>query len=117
MADYQLTAGTSVIRTIDGAVIPNDPANLDYVEYLNWLALGNYPDPYVAPPTPPPVRDANARLDAGVLAALNIAIEVRDSIHAIPSGFTPAHFTTMMLQLKVLTDAFVAMLQGQANPE
>jgi len=50
MAEYQLTATDSVIRTADGAFIPNDPANRDYVEYQAWLEDGGVPDPYVAPP-------------------------------------------------------------------
>jgi len=50
MADYQLTAGDSVIRTEDGACIPADPANRDYAEYTQWLAVPNTPDPYVEPP-------------------------------------------------------------------
>jgi hypothetical protein len=55
MSDYQLTATeAAVIRTVDQAYIPNDPANRDWVEYQNWLALGNVPDPYVEPPPPPP---------------------------------------------------------------
>jgi hypothetical protein len=58
MADYQLTATDTVIRNADQAYIPNDPANRDWVEYQNWLALGNVPDPYVppepVPPTPSP---------------------------------------------------------------
>jgi hypothetical protein len=53
MADYQLTATTTVIRTADGASIPPDPLNRDYAEYQKWLADGGVPDPYVpAPPTP-----------------------------------------------------------------
>ena len=55
MAEYQLTAtDSSVIRTADGACIPNDPANRDYAEYQKWLADGGVPDPYVEPPPPPP---------------------------------------------------------------
>jgi hypothetical protein len=56
MADYQLTATDSVIRTEDGACIPADPANRDYAEYQQWLADGGVPDP-VKPPI-------NAALDA-----------------------------------------------------
>ena len=55
MADYQLTTPDEngpVIRTADGACIPNDPANRDWVEYQGWVEEGNTPDPYVAPPEP-----------------------------------------------------------------
>jgi hypothetical protein len=54
MAEYQLTATDSVIRTEDQAYIPNDPANRDRAEYDKWLADGGVPDPYVPPPEVPP---------------------------------------------------------------
>jgi hypothetical protein len=34
-----------VIRTIDGAVIPEDSGNKEWIDYQEWLALGNIPDP------------------------------------------------------------------------
>jgi len=62
MADYQLTAtDAAVIRIADGAWVPNDLANRDWVEYQDWLADGGVPDPYVPPvepePVPPPGAD------------------------------------------------------------
>ena len=55
MADYQLTANPSVvIRIVDNAYIPDDPANRDYQGYLAWVEAGGVPDPYVAPESGPP---------------------------------------------------------------
>ena len=34
-----------VKRLADNALIPFDPANTDYAEYLEWLAEGNEPLP------------------------------------------------------------------------
>jgi hypothetical protein len=62
MAEYQLAATDSIIRTEDGACIPNDPANRDYVEYQQWLDDGGVPDPYVPPEPVPPDAPPEAEL-------------------------------------------------------
>ena len=54
MSEYQLTSIDAVIRTADGALVPHDLGNRDWVEYEAWRAEGNTPDPYVEPPPPPP---------------------------------------------------------------
>jgi hypothetical protein len=65
MADYQLTATDIVIRTADGASIPNDPANRDRIEYDEWLAAGGVPDPYK-----PPLPDGSAIVNQSYRAGL-----------------------------------------------
>jgi hypothetical protein len=114
MAEYRLTDSDVVIRTADGASIPNDPANRDRAEYDAWYAAGGVPDPYVPPPPVPPVVDANTRIDAGVAAALVTAVAAAQAIHAIPQTFNAQNFSRLLTQMKILSDAFVSMLQAQA---
>jgi hypothetical protein len=47
---YTLTSSpNTVIRDVDGALIPNDKANVDWEAYQLWLGQGNTPTPAPAP--------------------------------------------------------------------
>ncbi len=50
---YQLTQTSGVKRLSDGAFIPSDDGNRDWMAYRAWLAAGNVPSPA---PTVPPAR-------------------------------------------------------------
>lgn len=53
---YQLTNSTTIIRLADNAIIPAELTNIDYQEYLDWVAQGNEPLPHV-PPVVEPIPD------------------------------------------------------------
>jgi hypothetical protein len=60
---YTLTNDPGTIRRdSDGAFIPTDPNNRDYVAYMVWLLQGNHPTipDGVDPPTPPADPDPPA---------------------------------------------------------
>jgi hypothetical protein len=42
---FNQTEPNCVIRIVDGAFIPFDPANTDYQAYLKWLEEGGVPEP------------------------------------------------------------------------
>lgn len=48
MADYKLTK-FGVCRLRDGAQIPESFDNMDWREYLSWVAKGNTPEPALTP--------------------------------------------------------------------
>lgn len=45
------TSNRIICRDIDGALIPADPANVDWQRYEEWLASGNVPEVATAPAT------------------------------------------------------------------
>lgn len=49
---YKLINSQIVQRLSDGASIPFDPANMDFVEYQKWLSEGNSPLPADEPTLP-----------------------------------------------------------------
>lgn len=50
MFTYAFTTEGYILRS-DGALIPLDFSNDDYMTFVNWVAAGGQPTP---PPTPPP---------------------------------------------------------------
>jgi hypothetical protein len=111
MSEYQLTTSDvngPVLRTADQAHIPNDPANRDWIEYQNWLAVGNVPDPYVPPPPSLPTPDANERITAGVLAAT----EVTKSVKA--DAPLDARVTALEASLKAMCEAQMTVIAEPA---
>jgi len=47
---YQVQPTGAIVRLADMASIPPDVGNSDYRDFLEWLAAGNAPVPYEAPP-------------------------------------------------------------------
>lgn len=81
MSSYQLNIEGAVVRKSDSATIPVDLSNPDYLEFL---ASGETPDPYVAPA---PTQD---ELDAISAKA--------DALVAHISGMTPAQILAFVQQ-------------------
>lgn len=79
---YKLTATPEIIARDDGWFIPSDPANTGYQKYLAWLADGNTPEPYVAPP--PSIPQTVTRFQALVtLSAAGHLPTIRAHISAL----------------------------------
>jgi hypothetical protein len=79
---YSLTNSTCILRS-DGWLIPADPAHPFYQEYLEWLAAGNTPEPYVPPP--PAIPPTVTRFQAlATLAASGWLDTIHVYIDALP---------------------------------
>jgi hypothetical protein len=92
----ELLAGQPFTRFVGGAVTHITP-------------------PPVPPMQEPDMRNANARLDAGVAAALDVALVVKAAMTALPDTFSAQNFIAMKIQLDALTELVASMLQAQAD--
>lgn len=90
MADYRLTDSEVVVRTIDGAFIPNDPLNRDRIDYEAWLADGNEPDPYEPPVVVEPVPDTISDRQFFQQLAIAGVISQEEALAAVKTGDIPA---------------------------
>lgn len=98
-SEYQLTQSEhTILRTIDSAFIPDDPANVDFQRYLAWLGEGNTPDPAPIPPEPPPPTPVElpaqpeAPMDAATKSYVDVEIAkmgVRINALETRAGLTP----------------------------
>ena len=101
---YTLTAGSSVARDADGAMIPADPANADWQIYQVWLAAGNIPSPAPAPPTPVPTCQlwqlqsvlSAAQWSAVQSAAAALSNPAVSAFFAHGTNVIPANSTTLL---------------------
>lgn len=73
---YKLTSPTNIVRLSDGALIPANPANTDYANYLLWLAEGNTPEPVDSPPVPGPLEQIQKLEQDNALALQRTTREV-----------------------------------------
>lgn len=89
MADYRLTDSEVVVRTIDGAFIPNDPLNRDRIDYEAWLADGNEPDPYEPPVVVEPVPDTISDRQFFQQLAIAGVITQEEALVAVKTGDIP----------------------------
>jgi hypothetical protein len=80
---YKLTQSTSISRLSDNASIPNDPANRDYAEYLEWVAKGNTPEPADLPP-PVVINVVSMRQARLALLGAGLLGQVNDALAAMP---------------------------------
>jgi hypothetical protein len=66
---YQLTQNENIFRVLDKTYIPQDPANTDYQQYLEWVSQGNTPLP------PDPIAEPEPLTPQQKLEAAGLTVE------------------------------------------
>ncbi len=85
MSAYKRTKSTSIIRTIDNLLIPNNPLLNEWRDYVAWCDAGNTPDLADADPTPTQeqIDRAEARADSKLqLLASKTPAQIKTFINA-----------------------------------
>lgn len=91
----------TITRLSDNAAIPPDPANADRQRFNVWLATGCNggpctPDPYVAPPAPPPSSISRPQFYQQLAVA---GIISQDEALGALAGVLPPPLATLVAQL------------------
>jgi hypothetical protein len=117
---YRLTQSeTTVHRLADNAFIPFDGGNRDYQEYLEWLAEGNTPEPYVA--LPPPVPQLITRRQCAIELRERGMITAQEALAMTKYGDVPGMITAIIVQMpeeeRIITETdFAADSYLRTNP-
>lgn len=93
---YKLTNTNYVIRIEDNAFIPDELSNLDYQEYLSWVAEGNTPlpkDPEPAPDLKLIGVDFEGTMCSATMEDQNGLIAVLVAYQIAGSNFAPTRFS------------------------
>jgi len=106
---YKLLKGGCVLRLVDSVSIPPDEGNVDWREYLAWLAAGNTPEPAQTP------EEIAAEKAAAEAEAARIRAKAADLVDALPDWATVAakfDQRTAALANATTIAAVKAVLQG-----
>ena len=109
---YKLTtSGAIVVRTADGAYIPDDPRNADRIRYLLWLVAGNTPIPA---DIPDPKLAILADIDQRERAAMLPRVSREFMLGYMTATFTAQQLTKNpgYINLKAFDDQIVALRQA-----
>jgi hypothetical protein len=88
---YTVGAAPNTIIRSDGATIPADPDNTDYLIYLQWVADGNVAPPPIGPDLPTTITLLSEQVD--------------DAVAAVYSGYT--RFMQEYLQREAAAQAYI----------